>query len=76
MMRLYEEEPLKFTVAHRNMIMKMRRSEVKNYDPAKPDECRHTALNYDVYAQFTSPIRRYFDLAVHRLIAISLENGE
>ena len=36
-----------------------------NYDF---DELKHCALNFDLYTHFTSPIRRYPDLIVHRQI--------
>ena len=48
-----------------------------------PRECtRHFALNMHLYTHFTSPIRRYADLHVHRLLAkvlayeSALKNGE
>lgn len=31
-------------------------------------ERRHFALNADCYTHFTSPIRRYFDIVVHRVL--------
>ena len=37
---------------------------------------RHSGLGLDAYVQFTSPIRRYLDLALHRQIKTHLRQGQ
>ncbi|GMF44122.1 unnamed protein product [Phytophthora lilii] len=39
---------------------------------ASPDSWRHYALNIPYYTHFTSPIRRYADVVVHRLLQESV----
>ena len=44
---------------------------IKQYKPALYDSVNkgHFGLGLDTYTHFTSPIRRYFDVVVHRLLA-------
>src|SRR6185295_8514218 len=41
-----------------------------------PDNIGHFGLNLHSYAHFTSPIRRYADLIVHRALIRALKLGE
>ena len=41
-----------------------------------PHDYQHYGLNFPLYTHFTSPIRRYADLLVHRLLTISLTEKE
>ena len=43
-----------------------------NENMKSPDKYSHYGLNFPLYTHFTSPIRRYADLLVHRLTTICL----
>lgn len=40
----------------------------------EPHQYQHYGLNFGLYTHFTSPIRRYADLLVHRLLTICLKH--
>lgn len=50
------------------MLRSMSRAQYAPVDPKHPDKTRHFGLSRNDYAHFTSPIRRYPDLLVHRAI--------
>ena len=43
---------------------------------SEPSMYSHYGLNFELYTHFTSPIRRYADLLVHRLVTITLKHEE
>ncbi|CEF61173.1 DIS3-like exonuclease 2 [Strongyloides ratti] len=40
------------------------------------EECKHYALNTNLYTHFTAPIRRYADIMAHRLLSASLGHSK
>ncbi|KAG0262037.1 hypothetical protein BG011_000390 [Mortierella polycephala] len=54
------------------MIKPMQRAKYICSGMLSPDKFQHYALNAPLYTHFTSPIRRYADIIVHRMLEASL----
>jgi len=57
------------------MLRSMSRAQYEPVDKENPESTRHFGLARKDYAHFTSPIRRYPDLLVHRAILHILKHG-
>lgn len=62
----------KFNVALRKFLNCLQPAKYVCINEDSPDTYMHYGLNFPLYTHFTSPIRRYADLLVHRLVTIVL----
>ena len=58
------------------MLRSMSRAAYEPVDKSNPESTRHFGLARKDYAHFTSPIRRYPDVMVHRLLQHYLDGGK
>jgi len=60
----------------RKYFSNIREANYVTREKSDPVEARHYSLNFDLYTHFTSPIRRYPDLLVHRQLTLALAHKE
>jgi len=63
-------------VLNRKFLTCLKQAEYVTIGELAPEDYQHYGLNFPIYTHFTSPIRRYADLLVHRLLTISLKERE
>ena len=71
-LNIYKSQPLVLSVVSQLLVRSMQLAEYINSGEYEVEEWRHYALNTDRYTHFTSPIRRYPDVIVHRLLQAAL----
>lgn len=62
----------RFNVAMRKFLTCLQCAKYMCINESGPEEYQHYGLNFALYTHFTSPIRRYADLLVHRLVTLTL----
>lgn len=66
----------KFNVAMRKFLTCLQCAKYMCINQSAEKEYMHFGLNFPLYTHFTSPIRRYADLLVHRLITLTLQHQD
>jgi exosome complex exonuclease DIS3/RRP44 len=69
-------DPVKAQVAMSSLYRVLKQATYTCINDLEPEEYHHFGLNFATYTHFTSPIRRYADLLVHRLVTYSLMYSE
>lgn len=63
-------------VLNRKFLTCLTQAKYVTVEDKEPEAYQHYGLNFPIYTHFTSPIRRYADLLVHRLLTIALKEQE
>ncbi len=66
----------RFNVAMRKFLTCLTCAKYSCINDLEESEYQHFGLNFQLYTHFTSPIRRYADLLVHRLVTLTLQHKE
>ena len=66
----------RFNVALRKFLTSLQPAKYMCINECSEEDYSHYGLNFPLYTHFTSPIRRYADLLVHRLVTLTLNHGE
>ena len=64
--KIHEENKNQYICVQQKLKFSLLRAEYVFAGKFSTDDLRHSSLNYDLYTHFTSPIRRYPDMIVHR----------
>ena len=73
---IYPENPDIRKLWESMTVVCMKQAEYFAASVRTPDQWRHYALAIPYYTHFTSPIRRYADVVVHRLLQETISHGE
>jgi len=74
--KLRLSNPEKYQVAHRKFLSCLKPAVYMCVNDYPAESYHHYGLNFALYTHFTSPIRRYADVLVHRLVTLSLRHGK
>jgi len=66
----------KLHIVNRKFLTNLQQARYVCIENLDPQDYMHYGLNFEIYTHFTSPIRRYADLLVHRLLTITLKEKE
>ncbi len=74
--KLRNKSETEFNCVGRKLMTKLKAAAYTCIGAGAPDSCSHYALNLKMYTHFTSPIRRYADIIVHRLLEAAITNSK